>query len=245
VTLTAVQLAVVLVAAFAAGLSKTALSGLGMITVAVLANVLPADESVGAVLLIFMTGDLVAIRKYHAHADWKVLRAMLPALVIGIVAGAGYLALVGESGLRRSIGLLVLGFVLFQAIQQRGRILLTDRALPRPITQAAGIAGGFTSMVANAGGPVLTLYLLNVKSAVMGFLGTNAWLFFTINMIKLPFSIGLGLITQRVLLVALICVPAVLLGSALGYRIAQRIPQRLFQQLILLFTAAAALNLVR
>lgn len=243
--LSAVQYAVLLIAALLAGLSKTALNGIGPLTAALAASVLPAGESTGVVLVWLLLGDLFAIRAYHAHADWRVLRRLAPAVVVGILLGVLFVSNVNTEVLRRSIGAILFILVVMQLVMSRSGDVLEDRRLPQWITNAAGVTGGFTSMLANAGGPVMNLYLLSAKSAVLGFLGTTAWLFFAINLFKLPFSIGLGLLTPFAFKVAALCLPALVIGAAAGLRIARRLTFERFKQMVLVFTALASLNLLR
>ena len=240
----ALEWVVLAVAAMFAGLSKTALNGIGILTAAMAASVLPAGESTGVVLVWLIASDVVAIRAYHAHADWQVLRRLAPAVVVGILIGAAFVSRIDMDTLRRAIGAILLVLVVMQLVLGRGT-LDADRRLPRWLTNAAGVAGGFTSMLANAGGPVMSLYLLNAKSAVLGFLGTTAWLFFAINLFKLPLSIGLGLLTTDALLVAILCLPMALLGTWLGLRVVHRLSMERFKQIVLVFTALASLNLLR
>lgn len=242
--LSPLQWALLLVAAFLAGLSKTALNGIGPFTAAVAALVLPVAQSTGFVLLLLLAGDLVAITVYRAHADWRIIRKLAPAIVIGIVIGALLMSRIDAELLRRVLGAVLLVLVSLQFVQNRKPALFEDVELPRWVTNAAGTTAGFTSMLANAGGPVMNLYLLNVKSAVLGFLGTTAWVFFAINLMKLPFSIGLGLLTADMVVTALACLPMLYLGAWTGLRIARRISLETFKQLILLFTAIAAVNLI-
>ena len=239
------QWLLLIVAAFLAGLSKTALNGIGPFTAAVAALVLPVAQSTGFVLLLLLAGDLVAITVYRAHADWRVIRKLAPAIVVGILLGVALMSNIDAQLLRRVLGTVLLLLVVLQFVQNRKPALFEDVELPRWITNAAGTTAGFTSMLANAGGPVMNLYLLNVKSAVLGFLGTTAWVFFAINMMKLPFSIGLGLLNGDMFLTALACLPALYLGAWVGLRIARRISLETFKQLILFFTAVAAVNLIR
>lgn len=238
------QWLLLIVAAFLAGLSKTALNGIGPFTAAVAALVLPVAQSTGFVLLLLLAGDLVAITVYRAHADWRVIRKLAPAIVVGILLGVALMSSIDAQLLRRVLGSVLLLLVTMQFIQNRRPALFDDVELPRWVTNAAGTTAGFTSMLANAGGPVMNLYLLNVKSAVLGFLGTTAWVFFAINLIKLPFSIGLGLLTGEMFMTALVCLPALYLGAWMGLRIARRISLETFKRLILLFTAVAAVNLI-
>ena len=107
-----------------------------------------------------------------------------------------------------------------------------------------GTLGGFTTMVANAGGPVMSMYFLAARFEVKAFLGTAAWFFAIVNIAKLPFAVGLGLLTPQTLLIDLVLVPAVLVGGAIGRLIANRIDQTLFERIVFVLTVVAALYLL-
>jgi uncharacterized protein len=115
-------------------------------------------------------------------------------------------------------------------------------ALPAPVF--GGLAG-FTTMVANAGGPVMALYLLAARQDKLVFLGTSAWFFLVVNAAKVPFSVALGLIDRPALLLDAALAPVVLVGAALGLTVVKRIPQARFEQVVLALTVLAAVNLLR
>ncbi|MFJ9030714.1 sulfite exporter TauE/SafE family protein [Streptomyces sp. NPDC102274] len=107
-----------------------------------------------------------------------------------------------------------------------------------------GVLGGFTTMVANAGGPVMSLYLLSAGFRKLGFLGTSAWFFLIVNTSKLPFSVGLGLVDGRSLLLDAALVLFVLPGALIGKACVDRIDQRLFERLVIGATALGGLQLL-
>lgn len=107
-----------------------------------------------------------------------------------------------------------------------------------------GLMGGFTTMVANAAGPVMSLYFYAMRMPVLTFLGTSAWYFAIVNLFKVPFSAGLGLITRDTLVMDAMLIPVVLLGAFAGSKVARRIPQKVFENLILVLTVAAAIGLL-
>jgi uncharacterized membrane protein YfcA len=108
-----------------------------------------------------------------------------------------------------------------------------------------GSLAGFTTMVANAGGPVMSLYLLSTGATKLRFMGTAACFFFAVNLVKLPFSIGLSLVTVDTLRTALVLVPLVLLGALLGRRLLRTIKQSVFERLVIVMTVLASLFLLR
>lgn len=99
-------------------------------------------------------------------------------------------------------------------------------------------------MVANAGGPVMAMYFLSAGFPVKAFLGTAAWFFAVINIVKLPIMAGLGLFTREVLTLDLLLVPLVVIGSLFGRWIASRIQQRTFEYVVVLGTVLGALYLL-
>ncbi|MCL7377866.1 sulfite exporter TauE/SafE family protein [Streptomyces sp. 35G-GA-8] len=107
-----------------------------------------------------------------------------------------------------------------------------------------GVLGGFTTMVANAGGPVMSLYLLSAGFRKLGFLGTSAWFFLIVNTSKLPFSVGLGLIDGPSLLLDAALVLFVFPGALIGKACVDRIDQRLFERLVIGATVLGGLQLL-
>ena len=245
----AVGWGLIALAALLAGFSKTAVNGVGLISVALLTAVLPARQSTGVLLLLLLLGDMFAITAYRRHADWRSLLRLAPSVVVGVLVGAVFVARVGDTGLRRSIGVVLLALVLVHLWTRRSgamRAEAGDRVrLPRPVTVGAGALAGFTSMVANAGGAVMTIYMLGAGMDVMTFLGTGAWFFFAVNLFKLPFSIALGLVPAQSLVLLVVLAPLVVVGALVGRKVVPHLSAARFEQLVVGFTVLAALNLVR
>ncbi|MGG7573704.1 TSUP family transporter [Streptomyces sirii] len=275
-----VSLGTLVFAALLVGVSKTAVSGVGALSVALFAAVLPARESTGVLLPLLLVGDVLAVRTYRARTDWPTLLRLLPSVAVGVLLGAVFVAGTGDEAVRRTIGALLLTIVLHH-LWRRGRARRagdrdrgasaavvpsggpgaaleadTGRAAARDSGAAAGrrayartlffgLVAGFATMVANAGGPAMSLYLLSAGFTMLGFLGTGASFFLLVNLFKLPFSIGLGLLTPDGLALDAVLVCAVPVGALLGRALVRRIDQALFDRLVLLCTAASSLNLLR
>ena len=233
--------------ALVVGLSKTAVPGGGTLAVALFAAVLPARESTGALLVLLIVGDMFALLSYRRHADWRVIVRMAPAVVLGLVAGWAFLAVADDAWVRRGIAALLLLVVAVTLWRRWSQSRSGTEPAVGSGTAAAwsyGSLGGFTTMVANAAGPVMSMYFLAAKFPVKAFLGTSAWFFAIINVAKLPFSIGLGIITPSSLLLDLVLVPAVVVGALVGRRLAGRMDQRVFDRLVIALTIAGALYLL-
>jgi uncharacterized protein len=250
--LSAADLILLALGALLVGFAKTSIGGVGSISVALFAAVLPARESTGALLPLLIAGDLFALQAYRAHADWAKLLRLFPSVALGIVAGAVFVLLVDDTVMRRTIGAVLLGLVLVTLWRRRrGRsddgadetAGATGRQWPAAL--GYGSLAGFTTMVANAAGAVMSLYLLTARLDKLAFLGTAAWFFFLVNVFKVPFSIGLGLLTVDSLKLNAVLVPAVLVGALVGRVVIRRVNQELFERLVLVFTALSSINLLR
>ena len=234
------------IAALLVGISKTALPGSNTISVAIFAALLPAKESTGALLVLLIVGDAFAVFAYRRHANWQALRRLVPTVIAGLVAGALFLAFASDAGVRRVIGVILLVVIAMTLVRRYAGRTAQPASQRREHLQAGiyGTLGGFTTMVANAAGPVMSMYFLASRFSVKTFLGTAAWFYAVVNLVKVPFSVGLGLITEQTLLVNAVLAPAVVVGALAGRALVSAMNQTLFDRLIILLTVVGALYLL-
>lgn len=230
------------------GISKTGIAGLGVLAVAMFTLIFPARESTGIVLPILIVGDIVAVLHYRRNAVWSFLIRLAPFTVVGVLLG--YLALDRLDGQQvgRLMGVVLLVITGFQYWRMRSvkGVEQAGEALARKhwLTGLVGVMAGFFTMVSNASGPIMIIYLLAMGLPKIAFMGTSAWFYFLLNTSKVPLSFNLGLITQQSLTFDLMMAPFAIIGGVAGYQILKRIDQRAFEQLALVFTAIAAVRLI-
>lgn len=232
------------VGAFCVGIGKAGLSGVGIVHVLIFAFLFGARASTGVVLPLLLVGDVVAVRTFHAHARWDYVRRMLPPACLGVVLAAWFMRDLDERLYRPVIGWITLTLSILQFMRMYRPDWLGAVPHARWFAWTMGILAGAATMLANAAGPVFAIYLIAVGLPKMEFVGTSAWFFFIINLVKVPFSVALGLIRGQTLMLNLILAPAVLAGVLAGRWLVERIPQRLFEQLLLAFAVIAALRLI-
>ena len=239
--------ALLALAAVIVGFSKTALPGINTVSIAIFAALMPARESTGALLILLIVGDIFAVWSYRKHASWPTILRLAPAVVGGMILGAIFLGLADDEWVRRVIGAILMLVVLFTVwrrwISQRSAVS-GSAASGRAASIGYGSLSGFTTMVANAGGPVMSMYFLAAKFPVKEFLGTAAWFFAIINITKLPFSVGLGLIDGGSLLLDALLIPGVVAGAFAGRWVAGRVPQKVFESAVLVVTVLGAIYLL-
>lgn len=231
------------VGALAIGLAKTGINGLGMLAVVIFANLLPARQASGVVLPMLVLADLVAVAAYRQHAVWSHLWKLIPWTAAGIVAGYLALGRIDDRQAKVLIGGIVLAML---AMHLWRRWRATDEAPEHAawFAPVIGVLAGFTTLVANAAGPLMAIYLLAMRLPKMEYMGTGAIFFMVMNLFKVPFMANLGLITGPSLWLNLWLAPVVLAGALLGKRLLARIDQKLFEHLALGLAAAAGVRLL-
>jgi uncharacterized protein len=243
------QWALIVLGAFLVGVSKTGIAGFGILFVAIFANVIPARQATGFVLPLLIFGDVFAVASYRRHTVWSHLWRLFPWTVLGVILGTLALGRLDDAAVRRLIGgIIVAMFALhvwrkWAARRGRGDEALVAQA-PAWFAPAAGVLAGFTTLVANAAGPVMILYLLAMRLPKMEFLGTGAVFFLCLNLFKVPFMAGLGMITTASALTNLLLAPAVVAGALAGRWVIHRINQQWFENIALGLTFAAGLKLL-
>jgi len=238
------------------GLSKTGIAGIGILVVVIFASVLPPKTSVGVVLPILLSADVVAVTAFRRHAEWPHLWRLFPWAGAGIVAGYFAFGRLDDAQVEKLIGGIVLAMIFIHLLRQRRetakqrQAALDDQdemATPPAslwFVASMGLLAGFTTMVANAAGPVMILYLLAMRLPKMAFIGTSAWYFLILNLFKVPFSYDLGLIQPASLGLVATLAPFAVAGALLGRIVLRHIDQKTFEIIALALTVIAGLRLL-
>lgn len=233
-----------LLAAVCVGLSKSGFPGVSLVTVALMAEAFPARQSTGILLPLLIFGDLCAVHAFRQHTLWNQITRMLPPTILGIVAGFYLMKTVPDAAFRPVLGSMLLATTLVQAARTLRPDLGANLPHSRAFAWAMGVWAGIATMVANAAGPIMAVYFLTLSLPKQNLIGTSAWFFLIINVLKLPFSSALGLLHAPSLMLDLALCPLVLVGNWTGKRILAFIPQMLFERLLLLSAIAAALKML-
>lgn len=247
-TLTPWQWALAAIGAYLVGISKTGIAGLGVLSVALFASALPARESTGIVLVILIAADIVAVLSYRRQASWPHLLRLFPWAAAGIVFGFLVMGRIDSATTQRLIGaiLVIIVFVHFwRRMRTQAMVELEAESKPHPVLAGVtGVSAGFTTMVANAAGPIMIMYLLAMRLPKYIFMGTAAWYFFVLNLFKVPFSYGLGLINAESLPISLLLAPVAVAGAFTGRVLIRHINQQVFELLALALTLIAGIRLL-
>ena len=237
------QWLIVLLCAVLVGMAKTGLSGVGLMVVPLLASVFGGRPSVGLLLPILIFADVFAVSYYNRHAEWKYIIRLLPWEVIGIAAGVLIGQIISDMVFNRLLAAVVLvgiTLMIWQDIRKK-KVSVPDYWW---FSMGLGLLGGFATMIGNAAGPIMALYLLSMRLPKNIYIGTGAWFFFIVNMFKVPFHVGIWkTITVQSLLFDVLMIPAIALGALLGIWLVKFFPEKAYRIFIIATTLFSALLL--
>jgi uncharacterized membrane protein YfcA len=233
-----------ILAAAGIGVSKSGFTGLGMFHVAIFAMLFGAKESTGIVLPMLIVGDVCSVAAFGKSAHWRYIKRVFPPAAVGVVIGWTLMEHIDRTIYLPVIGGILLSLVAMQLVRLFRPYLFELVPHTWWFAWSLGILAGITTMMANAAGPIVAMYLLAVSLPKNELVGTGAWCFLILNIYKLPFSAEQGLIRQDTLTFNLALTPVIVAGTFFGRWLVQRVPQKLFDGLLLTFIAVAALRFV-
>lgn len=243
-SLTPTHWALAILAGLCCGIAKAGLAGVGMITVLLMAEIFPGKLSSGVVLPLLIFADVMAAILYRQQILWARIRALFWPILTGIIAGWLVMLRLPDAAFKPLIGVMVLIMLGLHLLRGRAPQFTADMAGSTAFTWTGGLLTGLSTMVANAAGPIATIYLLILGLPKKEFVATMAWLFLFVNLVKVPFSMHLGLISGGSLTLNVLLIPAVLTGMLAGRAAVYRLPQKPFQIIVLSLAALAALRLL-
>lgn len=228
------------------GVSKTGIPTLGILVVATMATIFPTRESIGIVLPMLITADIIAVTYYRRSVNWKTLFSLIPWVLGGIFAGYTLLYTIVESRpIEIIVGIIILTIISVQFIRERwGAKWMVTMSESKVLIVVMGTLAGFTTMVGNAAGPIMAVFLIAIALPKKELIGTGAWFFLSVNLIKVPMYGQLGLITGRTLLFNAWLIVPILIGTYLGIKFLPLIPQKHFNLVILILATAAGIRLL-
>lgn len=232
------------IAALCIGLSKSGLSGTATLNVVLMAQAFGAKASVGLVLPLLIVADFMGYFINRHGGSWRKILPMVPPAIVGVVIGYFMLGHIDNNAARTVIGWLIVALLAFNLLlnaRKQDFIALTEH---KALSWSMGLCAGIVTMLANAAGPVMTVYLLSQRLEKKEHLGVFSRFFLFINLFKVPFSADLGIINPRSLATNLVLLPCVVVGILLGWQILKRIPQKPFEWTLFILTLIAAIWLV-
>jgi len=226
--------------AFLLGIAKGGIKGLGAIITTFFAIAFGSKASTGILMPLLIAGDVFAVIYYHRHAQWSYLWRLMPWMLGGVLIGVWYGKNLPEADFKKGMALLILvSVILMWFLEKAKRIQIPDN---RAFAAIMGTVSGFSTMVGNLAGPFSELYFLAIRMPKAAFIGTAAWLFFLVNIFKLPFHIWTWhTIHIDSLYADLVLLPAEALGLWAGVVMVNKLIQEYFRKSIMILTTLGSL----
>ena len=212
--------------AFITGLAKTGVPGMAMLGAVFVPMVMPAKQSTGYVLPFLLFADIIAVLYWRKAAVMSYIVAILPPMFVGIILGYFLMDRIPDAVYGKVLGSIIVLILAMDAVVRHQNLRIPENS--RLFAWSMGLLAGAMTMLANAAGPVLMIYLLSMNISKEQFVGTGAWIYLAINIFKIPFSISLGLMTMDSFRTNLILLPFVILGGVLGVLLLRRISGPMF-----------------
>ncbi len=229
-------------AGFLLGVSKSGISGISIIIVLILAFVFGEKASTGILLPMLVCADILAVIYYNRHAQWKYIIKLIPFMILGVLVGVWLGKDISEILFKRIMAIIIIVSVLIMIYTENRKKTIPNN---RVFAYTSGFMAGFATMIGNLAGPIANVYFLAIKLPKNEFIGTVAWVFFIINVFKLPFHFFVWkTINTQTLVLNSVLVPAVVLGFFVGAYIVKLISNLNYRRFIIVVTVIGGIILL-
>ena len=228
------------------GLAKGGFTGLGALGTPLMAIGMRDPVRAAAVLLpILIAQDVVGVTAFRRTWSGRILAIMLPGAVVGIALGYLLAATISEAAVMSVLGGISILFGAYRLWAEHGGRISAWRDSPAWVGTLFGVATGFTSQIAHAGGPPFQMWVMPRKLERDTLVGTSAIFFAVVNWIKVPAYAALGQFTLANAAAALVLFPIAVLSSVAGVKLVRKVPAERFYSIVywLMIIAGAKLLL--
>ncbi|PKQ44996.1 sulfite exporter TauE/SafE family protein [Confluentibacter flavum] len=224
------------------GASKSGIKGIGIVIILILAFVFGEKASTGVLLPMLVCADILAVIYYNRHVQWKYIVKLIPFMIIGVLVGVWVGNDISELVFKRIMAIIIILSVLVMVYTENRKTSIPNNRL---FAYSSGFMAGVASMIGNLAGPIADIYFLAIRLPKNEFIGTGAWLFFIINVFKLPFHIFIwNTINVETLVLNSVLVPAVVIGFFIGAYVVKLISNVNYRRFIFIVTGIGAIILL-
>jgi uncharacterized membrane protein YfcA len=214
------------------GLAKGGFSGLGALGTPLIALGIDPIRGAAILLPILIVQDAVSVAAFRRSWDGHVLAVMLPGAVVGVAIGYAFAASVPEAAVMAALGAVSILFGAYRLWVERGHEVAASSRSPGWVGTLFGVATGFTSQIAHAGGPPFQMWVMPRRLPRDVFVGTTAIFFAILNWIKVPAYVALGQLGRGNLLAAAVLLPLAVASSLAGVKLVKRVPVERFYTIV-------------
>ena len=242
--LTVFQWSILALSAICIGMSKTGVQGLMLLIVPYMAMAFGAKPSTGIILPMLCMADIIAVAYYKRIADWRAVIRLLPTAIIGF-----FIAIAVDRFVPAQQFKMLMAWTLAVALVVMfwSEIFGKENRFVHCWWYGAifGLLGGFTTMIGNAAGPVMSVYLLSQRKSKLEYIGINAWFFLVVNLLKVPLQAFVwDNISWHSLRLNLMMLPVIGIGALIGIRLVRLLPEKAFRRFIQTVTVLSVIMMM-
>ena len=226
------------------GLAKGGFIGVGALGMPLFALGIDPVRGAAILLPILIVQDAVGVAAFRKSWDGHVLGVMLPGAAVGVVLGWRFAASMSSAMILAAVGAISVLFGLYRLWVEHGGRLAAASDSPGWVGVLFGVATGFTSQIAHAGGPPFQMWVMPRKLARDALIGTSAIFFAALNWIKVPAFVALGQFTRDNALATLSLLPFAILASFAGIWLVRKVPAERFYTLVYVLMVVAGAKLL-
>ena len=206
------------------GLSKGGFTGFGALAMPIIALVISPIHGASIILPILIVQDVVGVWVYRRNWDRRNMAILFPGACLGAILGYVFAAQVSDAAIAFAVGVIAVTFGARRLLVEK-RSEITPSGKPNIVMGLFwGAVSGFTSMIANAGGPPFQVYVMPQRLQRDIFVGTGILFFAALNWFKLPLFIALGQLTSENLMTSLVLFPLAIASTWAGVVLVRRVP---------------------
>jgi len=211
------------------GMSKGGFAGgLGTLAVPILTLLIDPRQAAAIMLPILCVMDAFALWRYRGGWDKQTLIILLPGAVIGIVLGTLTFGIMNADMIKLIVGIVSIVFVAHYLWTKYSSQIIAPKPQNKVMGSFWGMTAGFTSFIAHAGGPPVSMYLFPLKMDKTKLVATSVFFFIVVNYVKLiPYGY-LGQLSFDNLKTSLILLPLAPIGIWLGAWLHTKVSEKIF-----------------
>jgi len=212
--------------------------GSGLIAMPLLVGLLGMDTAPAAFAIAAQTMGVVLVWRYRHALDWRSVRPMLAAVLLGVPVGVLGARLLDEQVAMFGLGMVSLLYALY---------VLSGRHVPNLSPRLGFLFGGLGGLLHgayNTPGPPYIIFGSSQNWPPLRFKGNLQALFFVGGVFTIIVHGLTGHITSEVIQYELLMIPAALVGVWLGGQVDRSIRPEPFRRAVLVLLAILGLTLI-
>lgn len=211
----------------------------------IMAGFVGPKDAIAVATVFYCIVNIPRVYLFRKYTDWKLVRQLLPASLIGALIGSIFLVGINKF----LVSIIILVFLLYFIYKKVRSIFGSEQKQEKPATKHSstfiGLLSGMLQGTGVSGADLRNSYLYSKGLTVQHIHGTTAW----IGMMNFAFASGVrvvaGDLTFAMAWPILATFPFIVLATYLGRHFSLKIPKRVQDYIVLVVMLIALVSLLR